>query len=119
MVRAIRGATQLSADDADDMAKAVQELLAAMLERNGLTTDDLISILFTATPDLHSTFPATAARGMDLADVPLICAAELDVPGSLPRCIRIMAHVNTDLPRGDVAHVYLRGTAQLRADLPS
>jgi chorismate mutase len=116
-VRAIRGATHLRADDADEMRDAVVELLSAMLERNGLTTADLISVLFTATPDLVSTFPAGAARALDIGDVPLICAQELDVAGAMPRVVRVMAHVECDLARGEVAHVYTRGAEALRADL--
>ena len=116
-VRAIRGATHLTADDAEEMRDAVVELLTAMLERNGLTAGDLISVLFTATPDLVSTFPAGAARALDIGDVPLICAQEIDVPGAMPRVVRVMAHVESDLPRSRVAHVYLRGAEVLRADL--
>ena len=116
-VRAIRGATQLRADDRAEMSEAVVELLSTMLERNALSTDDLISIVFTSTPDLHSEFPAAAARSLDLGDVPLICAQELDVVGALPRVVRVMAHVETDLARADVVHVYQRGAEALRRDL--
>ena len=116
-VRAIRGAVQLTADDAAEMAEAVQELLVEMLRRNGIGTDHLISIILTATPDLRSTFPATAARGLGLGDVPLLSAQELDVPGALPRVVRAMAHAELDLPRAQVQHVYLRGAEALRQDL--
>jgi chorismate mutase len=116
-VRAIRGATQLAADDAGEMADAVQELLTAMLGRNGIGPDALISIILTATPDLRSTFPATAARGLGLDDVPMLSAAELDVAGALPRVVRVMAHAELDVPRDRVAHVYLRGAEVLRRDL--
>jgi chorismate mutase len=116
-VRAIRGATHLCADDAEEMREAVVELLGAMLDRNGLGTDALISVLFTATPDLVSAFPATAARSLDIGDVPLICAQELDIAGAMPRVVRVMAHVECDLPRGQVVHVYTRGAEALRADL--
>ena len=116
-VRAIRGATHLAADDAEEMREAVVELLGSMLQRNGLTTDALISVLFTATPDLVSAFPAGAARALDIGDVPLICAQEIDVTGAMPRVVRVMAHVECDLPRPDVSHVYLRGAEALRADL--
>lgn len=116
-VRAIRGATHLSADDADEMRAAVGELVTQMLARNGLGTADLISVLFTATPDLVSVFPASAARSLDIGDVPLICAQELDVVGAMPRVVRVMAHVECALPRADVTHVYLRGAEALRADL--
>lgn len=116
-VRAIRGATCLTQDDANEMTEAVVELLSGMLEKNGLTKDDLISVLFTATPDLHCAFPAAAARHLDIGDVPLICAQELDVAGALPRVIRVMAHVESDLPRADVKHIYLRGAEVLRQDI--
>ena len=116
-VRAIRGATQLRADDRTEMAEAVVELLETMFERNGLGTDDLISIVFTSTSDLVSEFPAAAARSLDIGDVPLICARELDIEGALPRVVRVMAHVNTPRPRGEIAHVYLRGAEVLRRDL--
>ena len=116
-VRAVRGATHLVADDADEMREAVVELVSAMLERNGLGTDHLISVLFTATPDLVSAFPAGAARALDIGDVPLICAQEIDVTGAMPRVVRVMAHVECDLPRAEVTHVYLRGAEALRTDL--
>lgn len=116
-VRAIRGATHLTADDPAEMDEAVQELLAAMLDRNRVGADALISIILTATPDLRSTFPATAARGLGLDDVPLLSAVELDVPGALPRVVRVMAHAEIDVPRNEVAHVYLRGAQVLRRDL--
>jgi len=116
-VRAIRGATQLTADDPAEMAEAVQELLRAMLAQNGIGTDDLISVILTATPDLRSSFPATAARGLGLGEVPLLSAAELDVEGALPRVVRVMVHAEVDLPRGRVRHVYSRGAEVLRQDL--
>ncbi|MFI6349252.1 chorismate mutase [Streptomyces sp. NPDC050560] len=116
-VRAVRGAVQLDRDDAAHMDERVGELLRAVLERNGLTADDLISIWFTATPDLHSAFPAAAARGIGLSDVPLICARELDVEGAMPRVVRLLAHIETDTPRAAVTHVYLGAAAALRKDI--
>ena len=116
-VRAVRGATQLSADDRDEMIEAVVELVGEMLALNGLVGDDLISMILTSTADLRSEFPAYAARQLGIGDVPLLCAAEIDVEGALPRVVRIMAHVETDLPRTDVRHVYLRGAEVLRRDL--
>ena len=116
-VRAFRGATRLSADDPAEMTEAVEELVGAMLERNGLDRADLISALFTATPDLVCMFPAAAARGLGLGDVPLICAQEIDVPGALSRVVRVMAHAETDLARSEIVHVYLRGAEVLRQDL--
>jgi chorismate mutase len=96
----------------------VRRLLAEMLERNGVAHDDLISILFTATPDVHSVFPAVAAREMGLGDVPLICAQELDIEGAMPLCIRVMMHLVTDRDRSQLRHVYLEQARGLRDDLP-
>ena len=117
-LRAVRGAVQVDRDDRELVLEATTDLLTAVLERNGLTADDLVSVVFTATPDLHSAFPAYAARQMGLTDVPLLCAVEIDVPGAMPRVLRLLAHVETDLPRSAVRHVYLRGAAALRSDLP-
>ncbi|MEO8107475.1 MAG: chorismate mutase [Actinomycetes bacterium] len=116
-MRALRGATQLTADDPAEMTEAVVELVEAILTRNGLTTDDLISIIFTSTVDLRSAFPAAAARTLGIGDVPLLCAQELDVEGALPRVVRVLAHVRLDVPRSNVVHVYLRGAEVLRQDL--
>ncbi|MDX2563665.1 chorismate mutase [Streptomyces sp. TX20-6-3] len=118
-VRAVRGAVQLERDEAGHMSEQVGDLLTAVLERNGLDADDLISIWFTATPDLHSDFPAAAARriGVDIGDVPLICAQELDIEGAMPRVVRLLAHVETDLPKSRIAHVYLGAAAALRKDI--
>lgn len=117
-VRAVRGATQVDADVRNLVLDAVAEMVAAVLERNGLTTDDLISVVFTATPDLRSEFPAYAARAAGVTDVPLLCSVEIDVPGAMPRVLRMLAHVETDKPRSQIRHVYLRGAAALRTDLP-
>jgi chorismate mutase len=116
-VRGLRGATCLSADDATEMGDAVVELLSELLQRNGLTTAELISVVFTATPDLRCDFPAAAARALGLGDVPLLCAQEIDVNGALPRVVRVLAHVETPLQRGEITHVYLRGAEVLRQDL--
>ena len=117
-VRALRGATTADADTPQDIADRIQELLRELFERNDVDHEDLISIVFTATGDLVSMFPAAAARQMGLGDVPLICARELDVVGSTPRCLRVLAHVNTDRPRNQLHHVYLEGARGLRDDLP-
>ena len=117
-VRAVRGATQVERDDRDEILEASAELVAEVLHRNRLSPDDVISMLFTATPDLVSEFPAYAARKMGLTDVPLLCATEIAVPGAMPRVLRLMAHVETERGRSDVRHVYLRGAAALRTDLP-
>ena len=116
-VRAIRGATQLTADDPAEMAQAVQELITEMMQRNSAGAESLISIILTATPDLRSTFPATAARGLGLGDVPLLSAQEVDVPGALPRVVRVMVHAEVDRPRAQIKHVYTRGAEVLRQDL--
>jgi chorismate mutase len=116
-VRAFRGATQLSADSKAEMKEAVVELLEEVLAANSLKNDDLISILFTATPDIQSDFPAAAVRELGLTDLPLICAQELDVKGALPRIIRLLIHANSPLSRGEIMHKYLRGAAVLRPDL--
>ena len=117
-VRAVRGATQVDDDERDQVLDATTELLTEVLRRNALTNEDIISVVFTATPDLHSEFPAYAARQMGITDVPLLCAAEIDVPGAMPRVLRLLAHVETDQPRAELRHVYLRGAAALRTDLP-
>lgn len=117
-VRALRGATTVEHDTVEEVTESMHELLAAMLERNGLTKDDLVSIIFTATGDVVSMFPAAAARSMGLGDVPLLCARELDVAGSVPRCLRVLIHLMTDRSRDQMVHVYLRGARSLRDDLP-
>lgn len=101
------------------MHERVVELLGAVMEANGLSTDDFISVLFTATADLHSAFPAVAARALGFTDVPLICARELEIVGSLPRAVRLMAHVESDLTKAELRHVYLHGAVSLRPDLTS
>ena len=117
-VRALRGATTVDADTRDQVFARTQALLAEMWDRNDVAHDDLISILFTATDELHSIFPATAARSLGLGDVPLICARELDIDGATPRCIRVMMHLTTELTRAELRHVYLEGAVVLRDDLP-
>lgn len=116
-VRAIRGATQVEADDRAEILAATAELVTEVMSRNELTTDDVISVIFTATPDLTSEFPALAARKLGFDAVPLLCAAEIAVPHALPRVIRLMAHVETDRPRSRIQHVYLRGAVALRLDI--
>jgi chorismate mutase len=117
MVRAIRGAIQVDANERGAILAGVTELVTEVMERNRLTTDDVISVIFTATPDLTAEFPALAARKLGFHDVPLICATEIDVPGALPRVVRLMAHVETDRPRQEIQHVYLRGAVALRVDI--
>ena len=116
-VRAIRGAIQLDVDERDHVLSSTRELVSAVLEANWLKKDDVISIMFTATPDVHSEFPAVAARELGLGDVPLMCTQELDVAGAMPLVIRLMALVNTTMSREQISHVYLRGAITLRRDL--
>jgi chorismate mutase len=115
-VRAIRGAIDIPADEPDAVHDAVLTLVAEVEYRNVLVPDQVISAIFTATPDITSMFPALAARAAGWGAVPLLCATEISVPGSLPRCIRVMVHA--ELPGQQVVeHVYLRGAAALRPDL--
>jgi chorismate mutase len=116
-VCAVRGATQLERDEPGHMHERVAELVARILEYNKLDSTDLISIWFSATPDIHSDYPAYAARQMGFTDVPLMCTQEMDVDGGMPRVVRVMAHVDTDMARADITHVYLHGAAALRRDL--
>ncbi|HET9424660.1 MAG TPA: chorismate mutase [Gemmatimonadaceae bacterium] len=115
-VAAIRGAIDVSSDTTDEIRRAVGELVRRIGERNALNADAIISAQFTMTPDLRSVFPATVARETGWPDVPMLCATAIDVPGSLPRCIRVLVHAN--LPAGRHAeHVYLGKAVSLRPDL--
>ena len=116
-MRAVRGATQLDADIREHMLERVAEMVTDVMEANDLDVDDFISVIFTATPDLVSEFPAYAARRLGFGDVPLICARELAVEGAMPRVVRMLAHVESDLSKQDITHVYLHGAAALRSDL--
>jgi chorismate mutase len=116
-VRAIRGAIQLDADERDHLLASTRELVEAVMAANELSSEQLISIVFTVTSDLRSEFPAVAARELGMGDVPLLCTTEIDVPGSLPRVVRLMAHADMDVPRSKVQHVYLRGAVALRRDI--
>jgi chorismate mutase len=116
-VRAVRGATQLEQDTRDHMLERVAEMVVDVMESNGLAVDDFISVIFTATSDLVAEFPAYAARRLGFGEVPLLCARELEIDGSMPRVVRMMAHVETERPRADITHVYLHGAAALRSDL--
>ena len=117
-IRALRGATTVSSDTRESIHAAVVELLGVLLERNDVDHDDIISILFTATDDLHSAFPAAGAREFGLGDVPLLCARELDITGATARCIRLLMHLETPRPRSELRHVYLHDAVGLRDDLP-
>jgi chorismate mutase len=116
-VRAVRGATQIEVDERDQVLARTAELVREVMTSNDLTFDDFISIIFTSTDDLTSAFPAYAARQIGFTDVPLLCARELDIEGSMPRVIRLLAHVETERSKADVTHVYLHGAANLRRDL--
>ncbi len=116
--RALRGATTVTQDTPEQVTARVQELLGAIMESNGLEEDDIVSIIFTATADVVSAFPATAARGIGFGAVPLLCASEIPVPGSMPRCIRALLHITTTKTRDELHHVYLHDARGLRDDLP-
>ncbi len=117
-VRAVRGAIQVDGDDRDAILSGSAELINEILVRNAIAPADLISMIFTATPDLTAEFPAYAARELGLTDVPLLCAREIAVPGAMPRVLRVLAHVESERSRAEIRHVYLRGAGQLRTDLP-
>ena len=116
-VRAVRGATQLVTDTREQMLDRVAEMVTEVMTVNRLEVDDFISVVFTATSDLVAEFPAYAARQLGFGEVPLLCARELEIEGSMPRVVRMLAHVETDLPRAEITHVYLHGAAALRTDL--
>jgi chorismate mutase len=115
-MRALRGATTVDEDTIEQVTQRTQALLAAMVARNGVDHAKVISVLFTATDDIHSMFPATAARAVGFGDVPLLCARELDINGAQPRCIRVMMHLETS--NEQLHHIYLEGARGLRDDLP-
>lgn len=118
VLRGLRGATTIDEDTTVQIHDRVQALVTAMLERNAVGHDDLVSILFTATADVVAMFPAAAARALGLGDVPLICAQELSIVGGTPRCIRVLMHLYTEQRRDELHHVYLEGARELRDDLP-
>ena len=117
-LQALRGAITCTEDSKAEIDAKTARLVKELFARNELAHDDVVSIIFTTTPDLTAEFPAYAARLLGLTDVPLMCASEIAVPGAMPRVLRLLAHVETDLGRADVRHVYLRGAAALRSDLP-
>lgn len=116
-LRALRGATSVGSDSAEAIIEATRELIEALLSRNEASADDLVSLVFTATPDLTAAFPAAAARDLGMDDVPLLCATEIAVPGATPRIVRVLAHLYTARSRSELIHVYLRDAAGLRTDL--
>ena len=116
-IRGIRGATVVYRDEPEEILAATRELLDAICQANpSLRVEDVASALFTLTDDLHAAYPALAARQMGWSDVPLMCAREIPVPGSLQRCIRVLVHWNTDLAQSEIHHVYLGQAASLRPD---
>jgi len=116
-VRAARGAICVPQDRSDDVLSATERLLRGMLDGNRIAHNELVSVLFTVTDDLRAAFPAEAARRMGLGDVPLLCAREIPVEGSMPRVVRVLMHFQTDVELADVEHVYLDGAESLRDDL--
>jgi len=120
VLRGIRGATTVERNEASEILAATRELLQLMAEENGLDLDDIASAIFTVTPDLNAAFPAEAARELPgWQSVPLFCATEINVPGSLKKCIRVLLHVNTERSQQEIKHIYLRNARQLRPDLSS
>lgn len=116
-VRGIRGAITIAEDCETEVLQATRELLGEIIIRNQIVTEDIASIIFTATPDIKSTFPAKAARTMGMHLVPLLGGQEMAVEGAITRCIRVLMHINTDLAQSEIEHVYLREAVQLRGDL--
>ncbi len=117
LVRAVRGATTVARNDAEEIAQATRELLSTMIENNDIDVADVISVMFTTSPDLTAAFPAAAARGLGFHTVPLMCASEINVPGAKPLCIRIMMHTYSLRARDEIRHVYLHDAQNLRDDL--
>jgi chorismate mutase len=117
LVRAIRGATTVDENTKASILNSTRELLEIIMEKNQLISDNVISILFTTTVDLNTVFPAAAAREMGWEHVPLMCASEIDVEGSLKKCIRILMHVYIDKEPKNIKHIYLNGAKILRPDL--
>jgi chorismate mutase len=119
-VRGIRGATSVAEDKPELILAATRELMQELLRANAIADfEDVVSAIFTTSPDLTSTFPAEGARALGMTQVPLLCASEIAVPGAMPRCIRVLLHVNTDAPQSKVVHVYLHEAKKLRPDVAS
>lgn len=114
---AIRGATTCEGNTKEEITSSTQKLVSEMMSRNEIEQSEIISILFTATSDLTKEFPATAARSLGLDDIPLMCAQELEIDGAMPRCIRVMMHVDVKRKRGEIKHVFLGQAQNLRKDL--
>ena len=117
LCRGVRGATTVESNTRDDILTATRQLLALMIRQNGIESEDVASAIFSSTTDLNAEFPALAARQLGWLEVPLLCMHEIDVPGSLRRCIRILVNWNTNKSQTDIAHVYIRDAVTLRPDL--
>lgn len=117
--RGVRGATTVAADDRDQILTATRQLLALMIRRNDIDSADVASAVFTVTDDIQAEFPALAARQLGWLEVPLLCSREMTVTSSLPLCIRVLLHWNTDKPQAEIQHVYLHDAKKLRPDLSS
>lgn len=117
VLRGIRGAITVERNLSEEIVAATRELIEAITKENGLDPEDIASVIFTVTADLDAEFPATAVREMGWKYVPLMCANEINVPGSLSKCIRVLIHVNTEKSQRELKHIYLRGAAGLRKDL--
>jgi chorismate mutase len=115
--RGVRGATTVTDNTREEILTATRQLVALMMRRNGIVPKDVASAIFTTTPDLDAEFPALAARQLGWLEVPLLCGHEMAIPGSLPRCIRVLVHWNTDLTQSEIQHVYVRDAIKLRPDL--
>ncbi len=118
-VRGIRGATTVSENTREEILLKTEELLKALIEKNGLLEDHIASVIFSVTADVDAEFPALAARNLGWAYTPLFCAREIDVPGSLKRCVRVLIHVNSEKPQKEMVHLYLHDARILRPDLGS
>jgi len=117
--RGIRGATTVEANTRESILQGTRQMLALMIRQNGIDPDDVASAVFSTTNDLNAEFPALAARQLGWLDVPLLCTHEIQVPGSLPQCVRVLVHWNTDKPQRDIQHIYIKDAMRLRPDLNS
>ena len=117
LCRGVRGATTVEANTREEILTATRQLLALMIRQNGIEAEDVTSAIFSTTADLDAEFPALAARQLGWLDVPLLCTHEINVPGSLQKCVRILAHWNTDKPQDEIRHVYIKDAVKLRPDL--
>lgn len=118
MIRGVRGATTVERDEPELIYKETERLVKEIVKENNIQTEDIVSVLISTTPDIHSAFPAKAVRTIEgWQYVPTMCTHEMNVPGALPLCIRVLMHVNTDLSQKEIRHVYLNDAVKLRPDL--